>query len=154
MEWDDASEAGEICGIESEDVAHSVDVHRCCQARIKHLNTQNTVLYNDPPPYPINAFTIWQETHSGLDGRYLAFRLGHRQAESIVGERAGHGVPKLSDVLVSIVKDRALRGKARERRVHQRVLRIAAPRHSQQDVGINETRRDRHLVVVLVEPLA
>jgi hypothetical protein len=54
---------------------------------------------------------------------------------------------------VSVMEGGALQSKPRKRPVHDFVLRIGPPCHAQQYVRINKTRRNRHLVVVLVEPL-
>jgi hypothetical protein len=67
---------------------------------------------------------------------------------------ASHCIPKLGDILVPVVKDCALAGESSERRVYDLVLRIGASGHAQQDVGIYQTRRNRHLVVILVKPIA
>jgi len=58
------------------------------------------------------------------------------------------------NILVRIVKDCALASESSERRVDDLVLRIGAPGHAQQDVGIYQTRRNSHLFVILVKPIA
>lgn len=68
--------------------------------------------------------------------------------------RPSHCIPKLGDILVRVVKDCALAGESSERRVYDLVLRIGASGHAQQDVGIYQTRRNSHLVVILVKPIA
>ena len=42
-------------------------VPSCHQAGIVYLNTQHTVLYNNPPPLLINGTAVRQERHSRLD---------------------------------------------------------------------------------------
>jgi len=110
-------------------VGYVVHVHGSSQSRIVYLNTQNFVLQDNPPPLSIKRFTVWQETHAGLDGTYLVLRLGNRQAKTIADQRTRHSVPKLSNVLVRVVKNGALGGKSSECRVHELVLGIGASCH-------------------------
>jgi hypothetical protein len=65
-----------------------------------------------------------------------------------------HRVPQFGNILMRVVKRRALAGQLLEGHHNHLVLRTGAPGHAQQDVGINQTRSDIHLVVILVNPFA
>jgi len=59
MHGGETAETAEICHIQREYMAYTVHAHGGSQSRIVHLNTQHTVLYDNPAPLSINGFTIW-----------------------------------------------------------------------------------------------
>ncbi len=86
----------------------------------------------------------------------LLFPNKHRlvSGNAVASQRARHGIPKLSDILVRVVENGALTSELSERRVYELVLGIGAPRHAKKDIGIHQARGNRHLIVSLVNPLA
>ena len=70
----------------------------------------------------IKGFIVWQETHAVLDGTDLPLRFRNCQAKTIAALGTRHSVPKLSNVLVRVVKSGALGGKSSECRVHELML--------------------------------
>ena len=58
-------------------------------------------------------------------------------------------IPLLSDILVSVVKNRALARESGESCIDEFVLRIGASGNAQQYVRVDQTRSDSHLVVIL-----
>ena len=123
------AETFKIHYVQCQYVGYAVHVHGCSQPRIVYLNTQNFVLQDNPPPLSIKGFIVWQETHAGLDGTDLPLRFRNCQAKTIAALGTRHSVPKLSNVLVRVVKSGALGGKSSECRVHELVLGIGAPCH-------------------------
>jgi hypothetical protein len=154
MDSDETAEAAEIRYIQCKDVAHAVNVHRGSQARIVNLNSQDAVLHDNSSPLSINCVAIGQEDHATLDCAHFAFGIGNGQTEAVAIERARHGIPKLSDILMRVVKNRALTCELSERCVYELVLGIGAPGHTQKDICIDQARANRHLIVVLVNPFA
>ena len=61
---------------------------------------------------------------------YFALGIGDGQTKTVVIERARHGIPKLSDILVGVMQNGALTGELSERCVYESVLGIGAPRHA------------------------
>jgi hypothetical protein len=108
MHCGETAETFKVGHLQREYMAHTVNAHGGGQSRIVHLNTHYLVPDDNPAPLSINGFTIWQKTHADLDCTHLTFSLGHRQTKTIALLRARHYVPKLSDVLVGIVKNCAL----------------------------------------------
>jgi hypothetical protein len=70
------------------------------------------------------------------------------------GRAAGHGVPELRDILMCIVQRGTLSGELRQSPVDNLMVWVRATRYAQENVRIDETRSNRHLVVVLVDPFA
>ncbi len=105
-------------------------IHSSGQARIVYLNAQDAVLYNDPPPLSIHELAIRQEDHSSLNCTYFALSIGHCQTKAVPVERARHSIPKLSDILMGVMKNGALAGELSEGCVYDLVLGIGAPRHA------------------------
>ncbi len=154
MDSDKAAETAEIQHVQCKDVTHAVDVHRGGQPCIVDLNAQDAVLQDNSPPLTINRIVVGQESHASLDCAYFALGIGNGQTKAVAVERAGHGVPKLSDILMRVMQNGALTGELSERCIYDLVLGIGASRHAQKDIGVDQARANRHLVVILVDPLA
>lgn len=118
-----------------------------------NLNTQDSVLKDYPPPCPVDGFVVRQQDHTGLDGSHLALGFGNRQTKPVASSWTCHSIPKLSNILMGILETGALGSKLRQRGVDDLVLRIRTPCHTKQDVRIDNTRWNNHLVVILVQPL-
>ena len=58
-------------------------------------------------------------------------------------ERARSHVPELGNVLMCVVQDGASFGQPCKGRIHDGVVRVIAPRDSEQDIGIDQMRRGR-----------
>src|SRR5208282_4461737 len=132
MDCGEATETAEIGDIESDDETHAMDIHGRCQPRIVYLYAHDPLLHNNPAPLSINSLTVRQENHASLDSANFTLSIGSTQAQAIPRLRPGHCIPKLSNVLVCVVKNRALGGESGERRIYELVLGIGAPCHPQQ----------------------
>lgn len=102
---------------------------------------------------PVNGVAVGQEGHAGLDRTYLALSVFDGEPETVTSNGSCHHVPELSDVLERVVKGCAAHGQPDESRSHQLVLRVGSSCSAQQNIRVDQTRDDRHLVVVLVNPL-
>src|SRR6266481_7413449 len=104
MECGEPLEAAEICRVQREDVTDPMNVHGCCQASIVDPNSEDFVLYHNPPPFPIDLTAVWQQTHAGLNCAYFLVGLGSGQPETITGDGPSHHVPKFCNILVRVVE--------------------------------------------------
>jgi hypothetical protein len=153
MDGGKAAETHEICRVQGQDMGHTVDIHRCREAGVVHLNTQHSVLDDDSPPLPIDSFAIRQQGHSCFYQTHFTFCFGEGQPKTVASDRASHHVPKLGDVLVGVVQNRALSLKTGKSCIDELVVRVGASGDAQEDIRVDQTPRDCPLVVVLVNPL-
>jgi hypothetical protein len=117
-----------------------------------YLNSRDAVLHDDSSPLPIDSFTIRQETHAGLDHANLSLGFSDGQTKTIARDGPSHCIPKLSDILVRIMKSRALHGESSESCINEFMLGVEASGNAEQDVRVDQTRGNSHLVVILVNP--
>jgi hypothetical protein len=103
-----STEPAEVRHIQREDVAYAMHVHGRRQSRVVHLNTQDAVLHNNSPPFPVNGFAVRQNGHTGLDCSDLALSLGNGQSKPVAGKRARHRIPEFSNILVGVMESNAL----------------------------------------------
>jgi len=59
MHCGETAETYEVSDVQCRYMAHPMNAHGSAQSRIMHLNTQYSVLYDNPAPLSINGFTIW-----------------------------------------------------------------------------------------------
>ena len=78
MHRGETTEAAEVCNVQSEYVAYAMDVHRCRQPCVVNLNTQDPVLKDNPPPFPVDGLAVRQQDHTALDDSHLALGFGYR----------------------------------------------------------------------------
>jgi hypothetical protein len=89
-----------------------------------YLNPQDAVLHDDAPPLSVDGFTVRQESHASLNHADLTFGFGDGQTKTIAYSGPGHNVPKLRDILVRVIKSRALSAKSSKSRINEFVLWI------------------------------
>jgi hypothetical protein len=82
----------------------------------------------------------------------LPFAFGNGQTKTIAYDGPGHNVPKLRDVLMRVMKSRTLSAKSSKSRISEFMLGIGTSGNAEQDVRVDQTRGDSHLVVILVNP--
>src|ERR1017187_7418915 len=126
----ETAETFKVGHVQCEYVAHAVHVHDGCHSRIVHLNSRDVVLHDNSSPLAINGFVVRQEDHARFDGPHLALCVGYGQAKAVAVPRACHGVPQLSNILMSVMKHGTLTGKLSERCIDDLVLGIGAPCHA------------------------
>ena len=92
-------ESCEVTGIECQNPADAMDVHRCHQLCIVDLDAQNTVLDDQAFPLSINRRRVWQDRQEPLDFLNLSKGQCNGESEAVVGCGPGSDIPKLGNIL-------------------------------------------------------
>ncbi len=131
-----------------------MNIHGRCQSCIVNLNSHDTVLYDNLAPLAVDALVFRQQAHAYFDRKDLPLRFSDGQSQSVALSRARHRIPEFRCVLVRTAPRCALFRQARKRRSNNLVLWIQTASHAKENIGIDQTPSNRHLVVILIDPFA
>ena len=134
----------EVGGVEREQVSHAVNLHGSGQPGVMNLNAQDGMGDHETTPFVVDRLANPQEHHSLFDRADFAVRVPRRQSEAVPVRGPRCHVPKLGNVLMCVVQNGARFGQPCKSGIHDGMVRVIAPRDSEQDIGIDPMRRGRH----------
>ena len=138
---DDPGIASKIRHVQSKQIRNAVNQHSGHQTRVVYLDTRDAAIPDDLPPDFINGGAIGGELHHAFEPTDFPLGGFACETEAVLVRRASPNIPELGDILVRVVKHRAILEQSFERAIYDPIRRIVAPRNTQQNVRINQVRR-------------
>src|SRR5580658_1418726 len=99
MENPESQEAPEISNIKGQQLGYAMDVHACSQPGVMDLHALDVVLDQKGAPALVDLPAVRQKLEILFDHTGQAIRLGNTQAEAVLVERPGRGIPELAQRL-------------------------------------------------------
>jgi hypothetical protein len=138
MDRRDLRVSREVGRVQREQMGYTVNHHGRDQPRIVNLLSGYRAGIDKIAPRRVDQGAIREKHHSPLDRSNLLLRLSGREAKAVYGNRACGHIPKLRNVLVCEVKDRAGPAKGSDGPSDESMVWIIPARNSQQNVAVNQ----------------